>query len=510
MATEILLNARYSELRVAILEEKQLVELYVDRADVTRTVGDIYKGRTTSIRPSLRAAFVDIGMTRQSFLPLADAGREILDYEDMAPKSPEAEGISSNEVPSEPLKIGQEILVQIAKEPMGTKGARVTSCLSIPGRYLVLMPTVDHVGISRRIEDRVERRRLREICTRLKPEGFGLIIRTAALGVGEEEFKRDIKSLLKVWGRIKKNTERCRAPCLVYRDAELAVRLMRDLFTTKVKSLIVDSREEYRRITSYLKSVSPRLTSKVSLYEGEVPIFDAYGVEKQVDSIFSRRVSLKTGGYICVDQTEALVAIDVNSGRYSKKEDPEKMCLEINLEAAKEIARQLRLRDIGGIVVIDFIDMKSPQARRKVVTELRRALRKDKAKTETLRISQFGLVEMTRERVRPPLIHTFYETCPVCKGGGRVLSKTSLATRVEKWLERNASRLAGKQVQIRAYPTVADHLSVEEVDFLSKISRQHRVGIEVRGDHALSVDEIRIFRLDTNEEIGRDLLPHSS
>ncbi len=510
MPTEILLNAGSNEVRVAVLEDKQLAELYVERADLTRTVGDIYKGRTTSIRPSLRAAFVDIGMRRQSFLPLSDAGHEILDYEEMAPKSPEAEGISSTEVPSEPVKVGEEILVQIAKEPMGTKGARVTSCLSIPGRYLVLMPTVDHVGVSRRIEDRAERRRLRDICSKMKPEAFGLIVRTAALGVGEKEFKRDIKSLLKTWSRIRRNADRCKAPCLVYRDAELVIRLIRDLFTTKVDSLIVDSKEEYRRITSHLKAVSPRLTAKVSLYGGEMPIFDAYGVEKQIDSIFSRKVPLKAGGYICIDQTEALVAIDVNSGRYSKKEDPDKMSLEINLEAAKEIARQLRLRDIGGIIVIDFIDMKSPQDKRKVVGELRKALRNDKAKAETLRISQFGLVEMTRERVRPPLIHTFYEPCPVCKGGGRVLSKTSLATRVQKWLERNGPKLAGKQIQIRAFPTVADHLSLEEVDFLSKISRQHRVGIQVRGDPTLSVDEIRIFRLDTNQEIGRDLLPPSS
>lgn len=505
MGTEILLNRGPNEVRVAVLEDKQLAELYVERADLTRTVGDIHKGKITSVRRSLRAAFVDIGMAKQSFLPLSEAGYEILDYEEMAPRPKEAEGISPVRELSKALKVGQEILVQIAKEPMGTKGARVTSFLSIPGRYLVLMPGLDHVGVSRRIEEREERKRLRELCTKVRPEGYGLIVRTAALGFGEGDLRRDIRSLLRIWERIKRISERSKAPCLVHKDAELVVRLVRDIFSTKVDRLIVDSKDQHRRITSYLKSLSPRLTSRVSLYDGETPLFDAYGVERQIDRMFSRKVSLKAGGYICIDQTEALVAIDVNSGRYSKEQDPEKMSLAINLEAAKEIARQLRLRDIGGIIVIDFIDMKSPQDRRRVVRELRKALKKDKSKTDTLKISEFGLVEMTRERVRPPLIQTFYEPCPVCKGGGRVLSKASLATKVEKWLEKHAPALSQKHIQIRASPSVADHLSLEEVDFLSRISRQHRVRIEIKGDPSLSVDELRIFRLDTNEEISGGL-----
>ncbi|MFQ5905164.1 MAG: Rne/Rng family ribonuclease, partial [bacterium] len=352
--TEILLSVNPSESRIAVTEDHKLVELYVERAGQKRMVGNIYKARVNSVSPSLRASFLNIGSSKAAFLPMADVSHEMLDYEDTILAPEIAEENSAGALKGDlggTLKAGQELLVQVAKEPMGNKGPRVTTFISIPGKYIVLMPSVNHIGISRRIADRKERDRLRKIAGALQPKGCGLIIRTEAARKSEAEIRSDMKYVLKTWNRIRASAEKKSAPVLIHRDVSLVERLIRDIFTSGVDAFVIDSKSEYKKAISHTKGISNKLKSRVKLYEGKAPIFDAYNVEPQIEQIFERKIPLKTGGYIVIDQTEALVAIDVNSGSFAKESDPETMILKTNLEAAREIARQLRLRDIGGIIV---------------------------------------------------------------------------------------------------------------------------------------------------------------
>ncbi len=496
------MNVEPKETRIAILEDGLLAELYVERPDQQRMVGDIYKGRITSILSGLRAAFVDIGLDRNAFLPMADVSDELLDYEDVLDADEmEEDLVHPLDQRAECLKVGQEILVQIAKEPMGSKGPRVTSFITIPGRYLVLMPNVNHIGISRRIDDREERQRLRKLVAGFRPKQYGVIVRTEAEGGTQRSLKTDMKALVKTWERICRAAEKRKPPALIHKDMGLVIRLIRDLFASTTSSLLVDNKEEYKKIQSYLKSVSPRLCSKTKWYEGDVPLFDAMGVESQIEKIFNRKVYFKSGGYLVIDQTEAMITIDVNTGRYSRQKDAGKMILETNLEASREIARQLRLRDIGGIIVIDFIDMETDEHKRKVVQELKKALKRDRSRSKLSRISELGLLQMTRKRVRPSLIHTFCEACPSCHGTGRVLSKHSLAMKLERWLRRAGPSLTNQSIQVRVHPSVADYVSIERVNALSNLSRQYRLGIDIVGDFSISVGYFDVYELERNERI---------
>ncbi|KPJ53771.1 hypothetical protein AMJ39_03455 [candidate division TA06 bacterium DG_24] len=504
MHTSIIVNADTSETRIAILEDQRLVELYIERVEQKRMVGDIYKGRVVSILPGLRAAFVDIATERNAFLPLADVTQELLELEGMDDIEIEEKGSRRAPIAAERLKEGQEVLVQVSKETMGTKGPRVTSYVSLPGRYVVLMPGVEHIGISRRISDREERDRLRNIVANLRPKGMGLIVRTAAEGHKAADFRSDVRSLVRQWNKIKKGAEKKKAPSLIHKDIGLTLKLIRDLFTPEVNELIIDSKDEYKQVVSYVNAVSRHLRPRVHLYQGDIPIFESHGVEAQIEKALERKVWLKTGGYITVDQTEALAAIDVNTGRFSKERDPEKMILKTNTEAAREIARQLRLRDVGGIIVIDFIDMVREENKRKVLNELKTALKRDRSRTKALRVSDLGLIEMTRERARPSLLHTFSDPCPTCDGTGRVLSKLTVALKIERWLRHAGPELVKKRIQLRTHPTLADYLSIERVETLSEIARLHQIGVVVKGDPSYSIEDFRVFLLDVSKDITEE------
>jgi ribonuclease G len=401
--------------------------------------------------------------------------------------------------PREEMKIedyiqkGQEIIVQIIKEPIGTKGPKVSGRISLPGRFLVLMPGLDHVGVSRKIADRDERHRLRKILQDLKPKNAGLICRTVAEGKGQKEFEQDVKYLLDLWTRIEQGSATTSPPALLHREMELTTGLIRDLFSEDIDRVVIDQEEAYRQILAYLNAFSPDLKNRIKLFKGHGPLFDEYGIEAEIAKTLERKVWLKKGGYIVIDPTEALVAIDVNTGRFTGKRSPEDTILKTNLEAAKEIARQLRLRDLGGIIVLDFIDMEMESSKRQVLDTLRQHLKNDRARTKVYPVSELGLIEMTRQRERPSLLHYYSEDCPFCAGMGKVLSFPSLAMKVERTLWRVGASAKEKLVQLRVHPELATYLYDERSDRIEDLERQYGMTIDLRDDPRLRRDEIRIY-----------------
>lgn len=499
---EILISATRRETRVAILEDDCLVELLVDRPDIQRTVGNIYRGKVEAVLPGLQAAFVDIGLGKSAFLhasDLVEPEEEELEEEEgerrrSAKKAPDIEDL---------VRRGDTLLVQVIKEPIGTKGARVTTQISLAGRYLVYMPFASKIGVSRKIEVREERQRLREIVSRLLPEDAGgVIVRTVAEGASEEALRRELKSLVGLWKKIKRKAAFLRPPALVQREASLTSGIIRDLFSDRVDHLWVDSPEIYEEIRQYLKQVDPDLLDRVTLYRDPTPLFDKFDIETEIRDLFKRRVDLPTGGYLVIEPTEALVSIDVNTGRYTgSAKDPEKTILRTNLEAAREIARQLRLRDIGGIIVIDFIDMESRANRDRVLQELRTHLARDRARTRAFAVSELGLIEMTRQRVRESLWASLTTVCPACEGTGRVFRPEVVVSRVERSLKRVALERKEKQLTVRVHPEVALYLLEQEPRFLEEAESATGIHLELRDDPMLRVDEFRFVA----QPVGRDV-----
>ena len=560
MKREILINGSQRETRVAILEDDRLVELLVDRPDHRRTVGDIYLGRVEAVLPGIQAAFVDIGQEKSAFLHASDLlepdedeepeeegegeGEEELEAD---PAEPAAEGGAVEEGTAERragwrgrdrrrrgrgnggggqgnsgearqreisprralpniqdiLKKGQTLPVQVTKEPIGTKGCRVTAQISLPGRFLVYMPYASKVGVSRKIESREQRAKLREMVSKLLPkDAGGVIVRTVAEGVTEEHFRREIESLLQLWRKInRKKTFVRRAPALLQRETSLTRGIIRDLFSTKVDALHVDSKELYNEIEQYLNQIDPELMSRVHLYGEPNPLFDKFDIESEIRDLFKARVELPTGGSLIIQPTEALVSIDVNTGRYTGKKDPEKTILRTNLEAAREIARQIRLRDIGGIIVCDFIDMETRSNRDKVLQELRTHLGRDRARTKALAVSELGLVEMTRQRVRPSLWHSMTTDCPTCAGSGRVFTPEVVARRLERALKRAGHEHRERQLTVRLHPEVALYLLEEEPKLLQTLSKLTGLDLELRDDPMMRLDEFRLM----SRPAGRDV-----
>ncbi|HEV8358148.1 MAG TPA: Rne/Rng family ribonuclease [Gemmatimonadales bacterium] len=545
MKREILINGGQRETRVAILEDDRLVELLVDRADNRRMVGDIYLGRVEAVLPGIQAAFLDIGHEKSAFLHASDLlepdeDDDEPDENDDQPEDPasveaelaadEAAGGSEREkgrrgdgedgrrqpprqrevssrrqVPdiAEILKKGQTLPVQVTKEPISTKGCRVTAQISLAGRFLVYMPYASRVGVSRKIENREQRTRLRDMVTRLLPEGAGgVIVRTVAEEVTEEHFKREIDSLLNQWRKIKRKQLYVRkAPALLQREASLTRGLIRDVFSDKVDALHVDSKDIHHEVEQYLDAVDPELMSRVHLYSDPLPLFDKYDIETEIKSLFKARVDLPTGGSLVIQPTEALVSIDVNTGRYTGKKDPEKTILRTNLEAAREIARQLRLRDLGGIIVCDFIDMESRSNRDRVIQELRAHLGRDRARTKAMAVSDLGLVEMTRQRVRASLFASMTTDCPTCSGSGRVFRPEVVARRLERSLRRVGHERREKVLSIRLHPEVALYLLEEEPKLLGSVGKAIGVELELRDDPMMHLDEFRLM----SRPAGRDV-----
>jgi ribonuclease G len=510
---------------VAILEDDTLVELLVDRPDARRSVGDIYLGKVEAVLPGIQAAFVDIGAEKSAFLhasDLVEPEEDELENEEDGDADARPENGANQEdgqgreknggngegrrgrfpAIQDVVKKGQTLLVQVSKEPIGTKGPRVTAQVSIPGRFLVYMPSASRVGVSRKIEAREERARLRQMVSNILPkDSGGVIVRTVGEELTEEHFKRELDSLLKLWKKIKKKSTFGHAPMLVQRETSLTRGIIRDLFSAKVDHLAVDSKELHTEIQNYLDQVGPELKERVELYHGDAALFDKYEIEAEIRSLFNRRVDLPTGGYVVIEQTEALVSIDVNTGRYTGKKDPEKTILRTNLEAAREIARQLRLRDIGGIIVCDFIDMETRANRDKVLQELRQHLARDRARTRAFAVSDLGLIEMTRQRVRPSLMQSMTEACPTCSGTGRVFLPETVVGRLERSLKRAAVENKDPRMTVRLHPEVALYLMEQEPNFLKNLEKLTGIDLEVRDDPMMRLDEFKLM----SQPAGRDV-----
>ena len=514
MQRKILVSVDDYEIRVAVLENEQLAEYFFERTDEHRMAGNIYKGRVTAIAQGIEAAFVDIGIGRNAFLFVSDVS-PLIDDEFAKMIQEEEEEEVEEEIDedrfvlppisiSEVLKEGQEILVQMEKEPIGTKGSRVTTNISLPGKYLVLLPMTKHVGVSRRIEDLEEKERLREIAEGLCPDGMGVIIRTAAEGHSAEDFQNDLITLQNQWERIsKKVAGGGRAPVLIHKDLGVPFRLVRDVLTTEVSEFIVDQEDLFKRIQEYTSSIMPALAARIKLWNKNVPLFVAQGLEPEISGLMNKKVWLNCGGYLVIEETEALTAIDVNTGRYLGSRNLEETVLVTNLEAATEIARQLRLRDIGGIVIIDFIDMQRPENRELVLSRLQEGLKRDRSKTHVLEITQLGLVQMTRKRVRKSLYKSLTQPCPYCKREGSILSMPTMVTKVFRRLEAICRDTAMKEVALHLHPRVAAHINEEKSDRIEQISHKFRKNIRILPAKDLHFEEIRDERsYDSASSLG--------
>ena len=520
MKREILINATPRETRVAIIEDGQLVELLVDRPDARRMVGDIYLGKVDAVLPGIQAAFVSIGTEKSAFLHASDLVYDEGDDEDDEDDDdgddeaadPAAESDEGDQPAAKPkrqrrgrppkadapqiqdvLKKGQDILVQISKEPISTKGPRVTAQVSLAGRFLVYMPFASRVGVSRKIGERSVRSKLREMVQAVLPkDSGGVIIRTVGEEVTQEIFGRELTTLQSQWKRIKKKATFVRAPSLIHRETSLTRGLMRDLFSAKIDSVTVDAKQVHNEILEYLKGIAPELLDRVKLHDEPAPLFDKAGIETEIRDLFKRRCDLPSGGYLIIEPTEALVSIDVNSGRFVGKKDPEKTILKTNTEAAREVARQLRLRDMGGIIVCDFIDMETKANRDRVLQELRQHLSRDRARTKAFAVSDLGLIEMTRQRVRQSHLQSMTEPCPICHGTGRVFTPETILRRVERTVRRIVVEGKRDHLILRVHPDVALYVLEQEQDFTKKLEKAAPFGVELRDDPLLNPDEFKI------------------
>jgi ribonuclease G len=498
MSREIVINATRHESRIAVLDEGQAVELWVERTRHRTIVGNIYKGRVTKVLPGMQSAFVDLGLDRDAFLYVSDVIDDLEDYESETPDE-----LHLDEVPqhrpeasiSDLLREGQEILVQVSKDTIAGKGARITSHVTLPGRFLVYMPTVNHVGVSRRIEDEGERARLKEVIERIRPSLHGgFIVRTAGEGRAEEEFAADLRYLTELWEHIRRRGEKTSAPTAIHHDLDLVLRTIRDVLSAEFKSVWVDSIEQYQRIVEFLDQIQPQLVSRVRLYRRDEPIFDEFGIEPEIAKALKSKVWLKSGGYIVINQTEALVAIDVNTGKYVGKRNLEETVFRTNLEAAKEIVRQIRLRDLGGIIVLDFIDMEEAENRKSLFDTLEEEIRKDRSKTKILQISEFGLIEMTRKRVRQSLERSLTQACPYCGGSGRIKSNTTIALEVWRELMKLRDFHEGQDVIVRVNPIVYGTLHTGDPIF-EEVERTLGIHLVFKPDESLHHEQFDVMRI---------------
>ncbi len=489
---EILVNSTPFETRIALMEDGRLAEFYVDRANRQRGItGNIYKGKIVRVLPGMQSAFVEIGLARTAFFHVSDIKRSMAGFDEEGEKEPErnAQGVFRIQ---DMIKEGQEVMVQVAKEPIGTKGARVTSYVSLPGRYLVFMPTYGKIAVSRRISSDKERRRLKDIVHNLRPKGCGFIIRTVCEGVSREEIEADMNFLIKLWDRIQNNRETVSNPGVLYEELDLSLRMIRDTFSSDIGKLIIDSKEEYERASKFIDEFMPFLAPRVELFEGGEELFDANGIDIEIGGAVDRKVWLRSGGHLVIDQMEALTAIDVNTGKYVGKKNSDQTILKTNLEAVVEVVYQLRLRNIGGIIVIDFIDMERLPDREKVYNELREALRADKARTNILKISELGIVEMTRKRVRESLSQSLCEPCPYCEGNAIVRHVDTVIMDIFRDMLRELPHKK-KKATIYVSPAVAKRFKTETA-VLDELNRRFPGrSIEVKSVDRFHQERYEIF-----------------
>ena len=487
MTNILLANCTPSTNRVALVQDKRLTEIHVEHSADRTLVGSIMKGRVSNIVPGMQCAFVDVGIQRDLFLPLSDInlGEPWKVYEDEDSEEP-SPSVSISDV----LKVGQEILVQIIKEPIGTKGARGTTYLTLPGRYLVLMPTSSHIGISRRIEDPVEVARLHEIGLGIKPEHMGLIIRTVAIGHSQTELREDLEFLINLWDSIQRQEMLSPTPSLVHEESSLLLKVVRDLFNTSVDEFLIDNRDEYQKVINYCKFFPDTLKRRIN-FSNEA-LFEKHSIEEEVHRAIQARVSLPSGGYVIIEETEALVSIDVNTGSYIGSNDLEETVYNTNLEAATEIARQLRLRNLGGIIIIDFIDMLVLEHREKVFEALRKSCSGDKTKYNIRPISELGVLELTRQRIGKTLASQLLEKCPYCKGRGRIHSRDYMCNKIFRELKKFCeSRHHADLVHATCHPEVASILLEHDDYNFKKLEKETGTRIFVRGDSSFHFENFQ-------------------
>lgn len=502
MKKEIIINSTNEDTRIAIVENNKLVEIFVERPDNERMVGDIYKGRVHRVVKGMQAAFIDIGFEQDGFLHFSDMGNEVNQLfadidEDMLENTRKKREVD----PADLLRNGQEIAVQIIKEPISTKGPRVTTEITLPGRFMVLVPNQERIGVSRKIASVKERRRLRNIARKIRPKDFGLIIRTVAEGKDEKTLQQDLNKLLKSWKTVQEEIKRARPPKLIFKDLGMASSVIRDLFTSDVNRVVVDSRKMYREITRYLTEVGSDLVNRVEYFKSKAPIFDMFKIEEELRRSLERKVWLKSGGYIIIEQTEALASIDVNSGRYFGKKDHERNSLKTNLEAAREIARQLRLRDIGGLIVIDFIDMELNSSKDKLMNELRKEFARDRAIIRTAEMSRFGLVEMTRQRIRPSLIYNITEPCSLCQGTGLIPTQGTVLANIERAIRRYIASDYDRRIILQVHPDMDKYLNNKRISRRMRLMWKYWIKINTEINPELRPYEFKVLVKKTREDV---------
>ena len=539
MTKEMIVASSDRETRVAILEDDEVVELFIERERQRGVVGNLYMGRVSKVLPGMQSAFVNIGLERDGFLYVTDVVNTLEEFDRLeggeeddavpdeigGPSSVGAEpagepraagaepgsatgprsGRRADRAPSQPieelLKEGQDVVVQVVKEPLGTKGARLTCHVSIPGRFLVFMPTVDHVGVSRKIEARDERARLRGIVRQFREEhGFtgGVIVRTAAAGRPDADILSDLAYFNEIWRELRRRSDTLRPPAVLYREQSLVSKLLRDLLTDEYSAIRIDNAVEHRRVLEFVERVMPAVASRVVHYTKRFPIFDEYGVQPEIDKALRSKVWLKSGGYIVINHTEALVAIDVNTGRYVGKKSAgrlEDTIVKTNLEAVQEIVRQVRLRDLGGIIVLDFIDMEEKKNRQKVFQAIEQELRRDRAPTKAIQVSDFGLIIVTRKRVKQSLERVLTDQCPYCSGAGTVKSAATVCTEILAEVEKVARELNGRGLVLRVNPDIADALKGEEAGVLRDAESLLGRKVVVRPDKDLHHEQFDLMAL---------------
>jgi len=525
MAKQLIINKTLDEIRVSLIENGEILDYLIERGDnhhdVTPVVGNIYKGKIIRVLPGMQSAFVDIGYERAAFLYVDDAYIPTLDEQrEMAEKSQRLKAEENKKIgeviPDELstlseqvnmrfkpnvkiedfLKEGQEITVQVAKEPISTKGPRVTRQITLAGRHIVFMPAIEHVGVSRRIEDENERTRLKEVLENIRPEGEGIIARTVAEGQGLKVLKTDYNMLSKIWKEVAKKAERFKAPSLLYKDLSFIQRALRDITDEDVSEIVVDDKSSQKQVEKFTTKFLPTMKGKSSLYTGDVPIFEHFGIDIEIERALSNKIYLKSGGSINVDQTEALVSIDVNTGKFVGKKNLEDTILRTNLEAVKEIAYQLRLRNCGGIIIIDFIDMEKEEHRDQVYQNLLEALKKDRAKTNVLPISALGLVEMTRKRTRDTLSRVMCETCSYCEGTGRVKSPLTVCYEIIREIVKVIKKSDSKKIYIYAHPEVSDRLCGEDLNVIETFEQSHDKTLIIRAENNYHIEQYDIITQD--------------
>ena len=500
MLKEIFINVSAGSTRIAITEDKELVELYYELPDHQRMVGNIYKGKIQNILPGMQAAFVNIGHETNAFLPFSEIGNSEFisnlsfedDDDDDSPKP--SKNRKPKEInPAKDFKIGDEILVQVIKEPYGEKGPRVTTGISIPGSLMVVVPNGNYIGISRKISDKYEKRRLRVLAKDLKPDGAGLILRTIAEGKDGKILEHDFNQVMENYRTLNHRVKNRKAPVIAYEDYETVDQVIRDLFTSNISTMQIDDKPLYKRLYNFVKTVSPDQLDCISYFKNKGSVFDNHNIETQIDKGLKQKIWMKSGAHLVIEQTEAMLVIDINSGRFIGKKDHEQNSLAINLESAKEIARQLRLRDTGGLIVIDFIDLLQSVNRKKVYDEFRKFLRKDRAKVSVSEFSSFGLLEMTRQRIRVSLMDTISEECTNCNGIGRISSKDTVITSIENWVKRFKKKANDKRLVIHLHPTLSEYIKENRPKLINKMMWNNWLYLEFEEDPKLIKDQYKVF-----------------